>query len=208
VLTRNLIMDFSYEAIADEGFLNNPYRRVRYVDTNEATGYGLQSELYPETRASNAAAIRAKYHLPFRAAISGEYRFFTDDWGIDAHTFEFGYVQPFRSKWLFDFKYRFYTQNAADFYSDLFPYANAQNFLARDKELSTFISHGPHLGATYTVLDRQGNWPLKGTVNVFWDHYLFSYDDFRDLTSGAEVGAEPFYDFDANVIQVFFSLWF
>ena len=208
VLTRNLIMGFSYEAIADEGFLNNPYRRVRYVDTNEAVGYGLQSELYPETRSSNAAAIRAKYYLPYRAAVSGEYRYFTDDWGIRAHTVEFGYVQPIRSRWLVDFKYRFYTQSAADFYSDLFPYANAQNFLARDKELSTFISHGPHLGATYSIIDRQGDRPLKLTVNGFVDHYMFNYDDFRDLTSGAAVGDEPLYDFDANVIQVFLSLWF
>jgi hypothetical protein len=208
VLTRNLIMGFSYEAIADEGFLNNPYRRVRYVDTNEAVGYGLQAELYPETRSSNAAAIRAKYYLPYRAALSGEYRYYTDDWGIRGHTVEAGYVQPIRSKWLVDFKYRFYTQSAADFYSDLFPYANAQNFLARDKELSTFISHGPHFGVSYSIIDRQGDRPLKLTVNGFVDHYMFNYDDFRDLTSGDAVGDEPFYNFDANVFQAFISLWF
>jgi len=208
VLTRNLIAGFSYEAVADEGFLNNPYRRVRYVDDNEPQGYGLQAELYPETRGSNAAAIRAKYYLPYRAAVSGEYRYFTDDWGIQAHTVEVGYVQPFRSKWLFDFKYRFYTQSAADFYSDLFPYANAQNFLARDKELSTFQSHGPHVGATYTILDRQGDRPLRFTANLFVDHYIFDYKDFRDLTSGTDVGQEALYGFDANVIQGFLSLWF
>ncbi|MEO7387812.1 MAG: DUF3570 domain-containing protein [Gammaproteobacteria bacterium] len=208
VVTRNLIMGFSYEAIADEGFLNNPYRRVRYVDVNEATGYGLQYEVYPETRASNAAAIRAKYYLPYRAAISGEYRYFTDDWGIDAHTVEVGYAQPFRSQWIFDFKYRFYTQSAADFYSDLFPYANAQNYLARDKELSTFQSHGPHLGASYTFMDRQGDRPMKSTVNVFADYYMYSYDDFRDLRPDVDVGTEPLYSYDAIVVQAFFSLWF
>ena len=67
------------------------------------------------------------------------------------HTLEVGYVQPFRSKWLFDFRYRFYTQTAADFYSDLFPYANAQNFLARDKELSAYTSQGIRLGVTYEI---------------------------------------------------------
>ncbi|MEQ1802100.1 MAG: DUF3570 domain-containing protein [Gammaproteobacteria bacterium] len=208
VITRNLILGLSYEAVADEGFLNNPYRQVRYVDPGDPTNWLTQPELYPETRASNAVAIRGKYHLPYRAAVSGEYRFFTDDWGIDAHTFEAGYVQPFRTKWLFDFKYRFYTQSAADFYSDLFPYANAQNFLARDKELSTFQSHGPHLGVTYTFLDRQGDWPLKGTLNFAADYYMFNYDDFRDLRSDSDPGTEPFYNFDAQVFQAFFSLWF
>ena len=208
VLTRNLILGFSYEAIADEGYLNNPYRQVRYVDANDARGYAYQPEVYPRTRTSNAAAIRARYYLPYRAALSGEYRYYTDDWAINAHTVEVGYVQPFRSRWLFDFKFRYYTQSAADFYSDLFPYANAQNFLARDKELSPFVSYGPHVGATYTVLDRQGERPMKSTLNVFFDHYSFSYDDFRDLTSNAPVGSEPLYNFDANVLQFFVSLWF
>jgi hypothetical protein len=201
-------MGLSYEAIADEGYLNNPYRQVRYVDPNDARGYGTQFEVYPGTRTSNAAAIRGKYYLPYRAALSGEYRYYTDDWGIDASTLEIGYVQPFRSKWLFDARYRYYTQTAADFYSDLFPYANAQNFLARDKELSAYTSQGPHVGVTYTFLDRQGDRPLKSTVNVFFDYYQFNYDDFRDLTSAAPVGAEPLYDFDAKVLQVFLSLWF
>jgi hypothetical protein len=208
VLTRNLILGFSYEAIADEGYLNNPYRQVRYVDPANATAWLTQPEVYPRTRASNAAAIRAMYYLPYRASLSGDYRYYTDDWGIDAHTVEIGYVQPFSARWVVDFKYRFYTQSAADFYSDLFPYENAQNFLARDKELSTFQSHGPHLGVTYTFLDRQGDRPLRSTANLFIDHYVYSYDDFRDLRSDAPAGEEPLYDFDANVIQFFLSLWF
>ncbi len=208
VLTRNLIMGLSYEAIADEGYLNNPYRQVRYVDPADSTAWLTQGEVYPRTHASNAAAIRAKYYLPYRAAVSGEYRYYTDDWGVGAHTLEVGYVQPAGTRWLFDFRYRYYTQSAADFYSDLFPYANAQNFLARDKELSTFQSHGPHLGVTYTLLDRQGDRPMKSTVNLFVDHYWFTYDDFRDLTSNAAAGTEPLYSFDANVVQLFISLWF
>ncbi|MEZ5566530.1 MAG: DUF3570 domain-containing protein [Gammaproteobacteria bacterium] len=208
ILTRNLIVGFSYEAIADEGYLNNPYRRVRYVDANEPQGYGLQSEVYPRTHASNAAAIRAKYHLAYDAALSAEYRFYTDDWGIEAHTLSVGYAQPFRTRWLFDLQYRFYTQTGADFYSDLFPYANYQNYLARDKELSTFQSQGPHLGVTYTFLDRQGDRPLKATVNAFIDYYMFTYDDFRDLRVNTVVGDEPLYDFDAQIYQIFFSLWF
>ncbi len=208
VITRDLILGLSYEAVADEGYLNNPYRQVRYVDPDDATNWLTQGEVYPETRVSNAVAIRGKYHLPYRAAVSGEYRFFTDDWGIDAHTVEVGYVHPFRTRWLFDFKYRFYTQSAADFFSDLFPYANAQNFLARDKELSTFQAQGPHAGVTYTFLDRQGERPLKSTVNLFVDYYMYTYDDFRDLRADVDAGTEPLYDFDATVLQLFVSLWF
>src|SRR5882672_2809346 len=32
ILTKNLLMGLTWETITDEGFLNNPYRQVRYLD--------------------------------------------------------------------------------------------------------------------------------------------------------------------------------
>lgn len=207
VLTRNWVVGLAFETIADEGFLNNPYRSVRYLDGEG--GFAFQAERYPRTRASNAAAVRSRYHLPWRAAVAAEYRFFTDDWGIDAHTVELGYTQP-RGRLTFDLRYRYYTQGSADFYSDLFPYQDAQNFLARDKELATFQSHGPHVGVTYTLFDRTSDTrALRGSASLFYDYIFFNYDDFRDLrVTGVEPGTEPFFSFNASVIQAFFSLWF
>ena len=49
----------------------------------------------------------------------------------------------------------------------------------------------------------------KGSVNLVYDHLMFSYDDFRDVSvPGTVVGSEPLYDFSADVLQVFFSVWF
>jgi len=208
VITRNLVVGLDYEAMADEGYLNNPYRSVRYLDPDSATGYSYQQEVYPRTRDSNAVALRAKYYLPYRAALSGGYRYFNDSWGIGASTFELGYTHPWR-RYTFDAGYRYYTQDAADFYSDLFPYANAQNFLGRDKELSTFNSHSVRFGVGYEMPLAFGDFLEKGSVNLVWDHILFSYDDFRNIyATDAAPGTEPLYDFDADVIQLFFSVWF
>lgn len=210
ILTRNLIAGLNYEAIADEGFLNNPYRQVRYVDPGAARGYSLQPEVYPRTRASNAVALRMRYHLPYRAAVSGQYRFYTDDWDIDAHTIELGYVHPWRDRWTFDLTFRWYTQTRADFYSDLYSHRDAQNFLARDKELSSFTSYGPHVGVTWLAFERQrAGQPLKSTVSLFYSRLFFDYDDFRDLrVQDVTPGDEPAYDFEADIIQFFISLWF
>jgi len=104
---------------------------------------------------------------------------------------------------------RAYSQTNADFYSDLFSRSQFQNFMARDKELSTFASQTIRLGASYDIV--RGGWKFveRGTVNVIYDHLMFDYDDFRDLTtSGALPGQEPLYSFDANVFQVFVSFWF
>jgi hypothetical protein len=207
VVTRNLLMGLNFETITDEGYLNNPYRSVRYVDPDSGSGYSYQPEVYPRTRTSNAVALRARYFLPYRAAVHGEYRYFTDDWDIRAHTAEIGYTHP-RGAWSLDLRYRFYSQSAADFYSDLFPFFDAQNFLARDKELSSFSSNTLRFGVAYDFLE--GGWRFleRGRVNLVLDHIMFSYDDFRDLSGGGVAGSEPLYSFDADVIQLFFSFWF
>ncbi len=207
ILTRSLLLSLNYDVITDEGFLNNPYRSVRYRDPASGTGYSFQPEIYPRTRTSNAAALRGRYFLPWRAAVHAGYRYFIDDWEIEAHTAELGYTQPLQA-FTVDLQYRFYTQSAAEFYSDLFPYQDAQNFLARDKELSTFRSHTLRFGLSYDFLRNGWTFLDRGSINLVYDHIFFDYDDFRDLSGAAPVGAEPLYSFDANVIQLFFSIWF
>jgi hypothetical protein len=198
----------NYEVITDEGFLNNPYRSVRYVDDTSGRGYSYQPEQYPHTHTSNAVQLGARYYLPYRAALHGEYRFYTDTWGIGAHTASVGYTQPWGKQWLLEAGYRFYDQTHADFYSDLFPYANAQNFLARDKELSTFTSNTFSFGATWEMPPRGWSWLHKSTVNLFIDHVQYDYADFRDLRKSSAPGTEPLYGYDALVLRLFVSAWF
>jgi Protein of unknown function (DUF3570) len=209
ILTKNLLMGLSFESITDEGFLNNPYRQVRYLDSGTPQGYSYEREVYPRTRSSDAGSIRLRYYLPYRAAVHAEYRLYQDTWDIAADTFEIGYTHPIESGWTIEGSLRTYTQRHADFYSDLFPRSQYQNFMARDKELSTFTSQTLRLGASYDIV--RGGWKFveRGTVNVILDHMLFDYEDFRDLrVTGVTPGSEPFYSFDANVLQVFVSFWF
>jgi hypothetical protein len=208
ILTPSLMAGLDYEVITDEGFLNNPYRSVRYVDESSPKGYAYQAEVYPRTRTSNAVGLTARYYLPYRAAVHGQYRYYTDTWGIEAHTLALGYTHPWQDRWIFEAGVRAYEQSAADFYSDLFPRANAQNFLARDKELSTFSNLMLSVGATYELRDPGWDRLKRTTVNFFYDRISFEYDDFRDVTRTAAPGTEPLYGFDANVFRVFFSAWF
>jgi hypothetical protein len=208
IVTPQLMAGLNYEVITDEGFLNNPYRSVRYLDDTSARGFSYQPELYPQTRTSNAIAINARYYLPYRAAIHGEYRYYTDTWGIDANTASVGYTHPWGKRWIFEAGYRWYDQSAADFYSDLFPRVDAQNFLARDKELSTFTSHMFSLGATYELSSLGWDRIRRSTINLFYDRINYQYDDFRDVTAGGAPGTEELYGFDADVFRLFISGWF
>lgn len=208
IITKNLLLGASYESITDEGFLNNPYRSVRYVDPTSGTGFSFEAERYPRTHTSNAAAVRARYHLPWRAAVYGEYRFYTDTWKVHSHTAQVGYTFPYGDAWMFDASLRYYTQTQAEFYSDLFPRQNFANFLARDKELSAFDSESVGLAASYQFLKKDWWFLQKGTVNFHYDLMRFNYKNFRNIPAGGAPGAEPLYSFDANVYQLFFSFWF
>lgn len=210
ILTKSLIMSVGLETITDEGYLNNPYRAFRYIDPNDTTQYRLATEKYPHTHTSNAVALNSRYFLPWRAVAYGTYRFYTDTWGIRSDTGQIGYTHPLKgTPWTFDASFRYYQQDHADFYSDLFPRVDFQNFMGRDKELSTFNSMGLHLGATYDILPAGWKFIKKGTLNVFYDRMEFKYDDFRDARETTLIaGEEPLYEFGANVYQVFVSIWF
>ena len=211
VITKNMLMSFNYEGVTDEGnSLNNPYRQVRYLDPNEARGYAYELEVYPRTRTSSAQAVRAMYFLPYRAALKLEFRNYTDTWGIDAFNTEIGYVHPIDETGLtVELKYRYYEQTAADFYSDLFPRSNAQNFMARDKELASFTTHTIGAGVTYEF---DASWLpgfKRGSANLFMDYIDFQYDDFRDVTAtGQAPGTEPLYGFDSVVTRFFISFYY
>jgi Protein of unknown function (DUF3570) len=218
ILTRSMILALGLEVITDEGYLNNPYRSFRYVDPEDDLRFRLATEVYPHTRTSNAASLNARYFLPWRAAAFGGYRYFTDTWGIDASTFELGYMHPLKSTgWTFEASIRHYSQGNADFYNDLFDRVDQQNFMGRDKELSTFASNTFHLAATYEFARSGWKFIKKGTLNVSYDRMEFEYDDYRDARYSLlptddpnfySAGTEPFYSFGANVIQAFISVWF
>lgn len=209
ILTKNLITSLNVETITDEGFLNNPYRSVRYADPTSAIGYSFEPELYPNTRTSNAVGLRARYFLPYRAALEGEYRYFTDTWEIESHTMAVTYVHPV-GPWTFTAKYRYYDQVGAAFFQDLFSRSQATNFRARDKELSDLTSSTIQLQLSYDFVRDADGWGFlkKGRVTASLGMLGIDYHEFRNLTIGAPAGEEPLYSLDADIIQVFFSFWY
>lgn len=204
ILTKNLVLAATYETISDEGYLNNPYRQVRFIS---GTGFSFEGENYPRTRTSTAIALRANYFLPQRSAIHGGVRIFDDTWDIEATTYEVGYTMPFGEEWLVEASYRFHDQSSASFYSDLFPGPQATEFRARDKELSSFTSSTIGLGASWEF-GRSWSAIERGSINLNIDWISFDYENFRDLTDSAPTGEESTYNFNATVTRFFTSIWF
>jgi hypothetical protein len=214
ILTRNLIGTLNYQFSTDQGYLASPYREIRYLDPSDPTGYELAPQIYPNTRTMDAVSASLKYFLPYRAALTEKYRFFTDSWGIVAHTLQIDYVQPVRHHWTLDGNIRYYRQGAASFYSDLFPYANYSNYMARDRELAAFHSITLGAEASYAFSIPRLSWIQKSTATLSFDRMMINYLDYRDALYSKydpgviKAGGEPLYSLDASIFQAYVSLWF
>ena len=67
VLTRDLLASFNFETVTEQGYLQNPYRFMRFL--NAGGTYSRGPEVFPRTRTSNAGSLMLKYYLPWRAAV-------------------------------------------------------------------------------------------------------------------------------------------
>lgn len=214
VLTPSLVSTIALETITDEGFLNNPYRLVRYRDDSVAQGFSWVREEYPDTRTSYAFSVFAKQYVSVPGAIGYHYRYFSDSWSVTAHQIGLQYNQPWRTVWEFEARFRWYTQTGADFFSDLFPFGSqntdirSQNFQARDKELADLTSMTLGGGVSYTFKQWENNWAKDLQMHFFVDFLQIDYDNFRECCeqTGLVVGQEPLYKLDATIFRFFITL--
>jgi hypothetical protein len=80
--------------------------------------------------------------------------------------------------------------------------------MARDKELSEFDDHTVGFALSYDVLENGWGYFNRATLNFKYSRIWFEYDNFTDVRGNPPVGQEPKYDFDADVIQLFGSVWY
>lgn len=208
VLTPDLITALNFEVITEEGFLNNPYRLVRYADLT-LLGYSYEPELYPNTRTSTALGLRAKYHLPYRAAVEAEYRFFEDTWGIESNTASLAYIHPV-GPWTFEARYRYHDQTGAVFFADIFARPEETIFRSRDKDLSPLTSNTVGFTASFEFIDGSQGWRFidRASVSLAVDVLNIEYHEFSDLSTDAFYPLEPLYELDATIFQLHFSFWY
>ena len=190
VLTPTIVAGLDYEAILEDGYLNNPYRSARVM--------GAQvPEVYPRTRTSQTLAASGLMSLNRKTSLRGRYRYFTDTWDIRSHTFEAGSSHYITPRWVADINLRYYTQDGASFYSDDFD--QEYQYMARDKELSSFDSWSIGGRLTWDLRDRLPAALRRSSFTFSYDYMKFEYDDFTDVRNG------DLYEFHSNVFQIYFS---
>jgi hypothetical protein len=134
VINQNLQLLVIAEPSYQSGLLATKYQRVFFKDGSELT------EALPGTRMKIPVGIRANYFLGDRFIIRSFYRYYQDNWGLKAHTIDMEVpvkITPFFSLSPF---YRFYWQNAVDYFAPYAEHSPAEKYFTSDYDLSKFTS--------------------------------------------------------------------
>lgn len=109
-------ISFGYQA----GFLSDPYKWVAFYNGNDFSDF--QQDKRPQEKFQWAWLNQYVRHFGQlnNAALHLDYRFTTDDWGVNSHTFEASWHQPIVDDWQIIPRFRYYSQDPADFYRPFF----------------------------------------------------------------------------------------
>ncbi|WP_404356784.1 DUF3570 domain-containing protein [Methylotuvimicrobium sp. KM1] len=141
-----------------------------------------------------------QYVGPLDAAMHFDYRFYHDDWGINAHTFEADWVQPLRYGWTITPRIRYYSQSEADFYTPFLlagpsDVPDSARESSDNAKLPTQTFSSDHRLSGYGALSGGVSVSKQFTKGVRFDAGLEYYTHQGSLKIGG--GGEPDYaDFD------------
>jgi hypothetical protein len=135
VVNRNFQIALLTDLVYQAGLLSTRYQRVYFTDGT------VKSENLPDNRTKIPLGVRANYFLGDNIVLRGFYRYYWDSWNVNAHTasLELSYkLTPFVSVAP---SYRFYTQTAADHFSNYATHSPLEKMYSSDYDLSKFTSN-------------------------------------------------------------------
>jgi hypothetical protein len=149
------------------GYLSDPYKLVYFVDE------GLNPAVRPGEKFQWAWLTQYVRHFQQfnSAALHADYRFYTDDWGINAHTVEFSWHQPIADGWQIIPRFRYYSQDQADFYQPFVAAGQQATNYSSDYRLAGFgtLSGGVKLTKEFTEIKSLSHVKFQAGIE-YYDH--------------------------------------
>ena len=139
---------------SQDGVLSTPYHEV--VLGPYEPGAVHVAERLPDTRLRRAVSFRLNHSFSDRLVLRSGYRFYTDDWGISAHSVD---LEPHfrlrgeREMWLFPIL-RFSTQTGADWFGAPGTFTGAESYYTSDWDLAETTTQ--KYGVGFTLNTRPG----------------------------------------------------
>lgn len=139
---------------SQDGVLSTPYHEV--VLGPFEPGAVRVAERLPDSRLRKAVALRLNHSFSAKLVLRSGYRFYTDDWGISAHTIE---LEPHfrlrseREMWLFPIL-RYSTQAGADYFGAPGSFTGTEAYYSSDWDLAKTTTQ--KYGVGFTLNTRPG----------------------------------------------------
>jgi hypothetical protein len=200
ILVSNVTFGYS------DGFLTDPYKKfgIDYVNNiGEIISVGI-NEKRPGHRFEWALLEQYVRHFDKlnNAALHADYRFSSNDWGVDANTFEVSWHQPVVDDWQIIPRIRFYSQTKANFYLPTYTVASRAIFRSADP-----LSNLADYSSDYRLA---GFGALSGGVKVSKEIKKIKHVDSLKFQSGFEYyNHKADWEIGGNNSQSFdsFSYW-
>jgi len=117
-----------------EGLLSTPYHRLYFKNGTEKV------EKLPGTRAKLPIGLRASYFLGDRFIIRTFYRYYQDNWDMQAHTFSIETPIKLTSFVSITPHYRYNTQTAVKYFAPIYSHSITESYYTSDFDISDFRS--------------------------------------------------------------------
>ena len=176
IINTRLQAAFLLDLVEQHGYLGLPFHRVFFTDGTDSV------EKLPSNRFKLPIGLRLNYFLGDRVILRGYYRYYTDNWGIHAHTASLEVpvkLTPFFSITPF---YRFYTQTAAKYFGPYEQHLQSNTYYSSNYALSKFSSN--FFGAGFRLAPPKGVFGTRlSSMEIRYGHYTQTTDLVSNIIS-------------------------
>lgn len=204
ILTKKLQLSLFFDVLQQEGLLSTPYHRIYFADkanyyigqtqyipvyeTAENVGvYRLADDIerLPKSRFKLPIGVRLNYYINETFKLRTYYRYYTDNWGISAHTANIEVPIKLNDNFTVYPMYRYYTQTESKYFAPFETHLSTEKYYTSDYDLSTFSSNQYGLGATYVDIFTKAHIWKFGLKNIDfrYNHYDRSDTLSADIVS-------------------------
>lgn len=190
ILSKRMQALISIDGVLQEGLLSTPYHRIYFADVEDSfiENFHLADDVerLPDQRIKIAVGGRLNYFVNERVTLRTYYRYYADDWEIDAHTMSLSIPIKISDRFTIYPNYRYYTQRATRYFAAYNEHLSGSDYYTSDYDLSMFDSHQYGVGISYTdILTNLNIWKLGlKSVDLRYNHYQRSNRLTANILSG------------------------
>lgn len=178
IINKRMQVSIATDLVAQHGYLGLPFHRVYFTDGTEKV------ENLPDNRMKVPIGIRLNYFLGDNIIIRSYYRFYTDNWGITAHTASLEIPYKFTPFFSLSPFFRWYTQTASPYFAAYGKHSTSDQYFTSNYAYSAFTSYFMGLGSHIAPPKGIFNTHLS-TLEIRYGHYTQSTDLYSNVLSFA-----------------------